>query len=152
MAKRRTSKTDGQKTQQLFELPLEVVIPVKPIAASRPRIPRYGKPYFAKTYKRWRDDSATAVGVYAGTPIQCPTRATVLFAIPRAKSSKLIVPSGDGDNFEKALYDFLQRQRFVADDKWITSAFWAKRFLPHGQVGYTKVTLEEEPDELDIEE
>lgn len=76
----------------------------------------------------------------------------VLFAIPRARTSTLIVPQGDGDNFEKALYDMLQRKGYLMDDKWITSGTWRKRFLPYGATGYTRVTIREDTDELDISE
>jgi Holliday junction resolvase RusA-like endonuclease len=129
---------------------ITVRVPLKPVAASRPRIPRYGKPYFAKTYKKWRDDAKIVVPRYKGEPISCPVYVDVLFAIPRAKTSKLIVPMGDGDNFEKALYDMLQRRGYLSDDKWITSAYWRKRFLPFGADGYTEITIKEERDEIDI--
>lgn len=82
--------------------------------------------------------------------IDFPVRVEVLFAIPRAKTSKLMVPVGDGDNFEKALYDLLQRKGYLMDDKWITSACWRKRFLPFGMDGYTRVTIREDNDDLDI--
>lgn len=59
---------------------------------------------------------------------------------------------GDGDNFEKALYDLLQRKGYLMDDKWITSGTWCKRFLPWGQSGYTEVTIMEETDDIDITE
>jgi Holliday junction resolvase RusA-like endonuclease len=75
----------------------------------------------------------------------------VLFAIPRAKSSKLIVPAGDGDNFEKALYDLLTRKAYLSDDKWITTATWRKRFLPAGQNGYCKITIMKEKDSVNID-
>jgi Holliday junction resolvase RusA-like endonuclease len=73
-----------------------------------------------------------------------------MFAIPRARTSKLVVPWGDGDNFEKALYDLLTRQGYLEDDKWITTATWRKRFLPHGEVGYTEITIEDEDEEIDL--
>ena len=95
---------------------IKVRLPVKPIAASRPRIPRYGKPYFLKTYKKWRDDADAAIPDYKGEPVAVPVKMTVLFAIPRARTSKLIVPSGDGDNFEKGLYDMLVRRGYLLDD------------------------------------
>ena len=57
---------------------------------------------------------------------------------------------GDGDNFEKALYDLLQRKGYLSDDKWITSATWSKRFLPFGEKGFTRVKIMEEKDDIDI--
>jgi len=130
-------------------LPITIVVPTKPIAASRPRIPRYGKPYFPKTYKKWRDDAERLVDA-SQLELDFPVHVEVLFAIPRARTSKLIVPMGDGDNFEKALYDMLQRKGYLMDDKWITSGTWRKRFLPYGETGYTMVTITEDKDDLDI--
>lgn len=75
---------------------------------------------------------------------------TVLFAIPRARTSKLIVPMGDGDNFEKALYDMLTRKKYLLDDKWITTAVWRKRFLPFGAEGYTDIVIKKDFEEIDI--
>jgi Holliday junction resolvase RusA-like endonuclease len=57
---------------------------------------------------------------------------------------------GDGDNFEKALYDMLQRKGYLSDDKWITSATWRKRFLPFGKTGYTEVTIHEDTEYGDL--
>jgi len=75
----------------------------------------------------------------------------VLFAIPRARTSKIVVPMGDGDNFEKALYDMLQRKGYLTDDKWITTATWRKRFLPFGAEGYSYIAIEPDDEEIDIE-
>jgi len=114
-------------------------------------VPRYGKPYFLKTYKKWRDDCEELVPEYKGKPCDFPVRVTVLFAIPRARTSQLIVPAGDGDNFEKALFDMMTRKKYLLDDKWITSCVWLKRFLPTETDGYGLVFIEEEPDDIDIE-
>lgn len=130
--------------------PLTITIPIKPIPASRPRIRRFGKPYFGKNYTAWRKNAAKTVDTYGGSPIASPVYVDVLFAVPRAKSSKLLVPFGDGDNFEKALYDFLVRHGYLEDDKWITSAYWRKRFLPHGETGYTHITIKDERDDIDL--
>jgi len=87
---------------------------------------------------------------YRGNPIDFPCKVDVLFAIPRARTSTLIVPQGDGDNYEKALYDLLQRKKYVLDDKWITTGTWRKRFLPFGEAGYTEVIIERDEEAIDI--
>ena len=130
-------------------LPLKLRVKTKPIAASRPRVPRFGKPYFPKTYKRWRDEADKLIAA-SDLLIDFPVRVEVVFAIPRSRTSKLIVPMGDGDNFEKAIFDLLQRKGYLMDDKYITSGSWVKRFLPFGKAGYTEVTIMEEPDDVDI--
>jgi len=78
-----------------------------------------------------------------------PVVAHVLMAIPRAAASKLIVPVGDGDNFEKAIYDLIQKKGYLADDKWITTGHWKKRFVPHGTEGYTEIKLMAEEEAID---
>ena len=80
-----------------------------------------------------------------------PVRVVVDFLIPRSKTSKLIVPVGDGDNYEKATYDLLQKKGYLLDDKWITSATWRKRFLPFGAEGYCLITIEDEEEEIDYD-
>ena len=50
---------------------------------------------------------------YTGVPVAVPVAVSVLFAIPRSKTSKLVVPVGDGDNFEKAIYDLLQKKEYL---------------------------------------
>ena len=57
---------------------------------------------------------------------------------------------GDGDNFEKSLYDMLQRKGYLLDDKWITTATWRKRFLPFGDDGYTDILIEKDLEEIDL--
>lgn len=118
--------------------------------AARARIPRYGKPYYPKTYSGWISEAAQLLEP-SSLSIAHPVVANVLFAVPRAKTSKLIVPVGDGDNFEKAIYDMLTKKGYLSDDKWITTATWRKRFLPTGTQGYTLITLTADLEEMDIE-
>lgn len=129
---------------------LIIKIPLRPVPASRPRIPRYGKPYFPKTYSKWRSDAEKIVPEYEGEPIDYPVKVTVMFAIPRARTSSLVVPVGDIDNYEKALYDMLQRKGYLLDDKWITSTECRKRFLPYGMEGFCALEIEREREEVDL--
>ena len=130
--------------------PLILRVNLRPVPAARARIPRYGKPYYPKTYKGWID-AATRMVAEVTDELEIPMKAETLFAIPRAKTSKLIVPMGDGDNFEKAIYDLVTKKGYLSDDKWITTGTWRKRFLPTTSHGYTLITLSEETEEIDIE-
>ena len=87
---------------------------------------------------------------YAAAPLETPLRINVVFAIPRSKSGKLANPVGDGDNYEKAIYDLLQSKKYLEDDRWITRAVWRKRFLPHGKEGYTLLTIYKDNEEMEI--
>ena len=128
--------------------PIILRVDLKPVPAARPRIPRYGKPYYPKTYKAWID-TANRIVAEVTNQLQIPLRATTLFAIPRAKTSQLIVPVGDGDNYEKAIYDLLTKKGYLTDDKWIVTGTWRKRFLPFGEKGYTLITITEETEDVD---
>ena len=77
---------------------------------------------------------------------------SVLFAIPRSKSSKIVTPVGDGDNFEKATFDLLQSKGYVEDDRLITSASWKKRFVPFGVNGFTLIQIDFETEDIDLNE
>ena len=127
-----------------------VRIPTKPVPASRPRVTKWGT-YYSKTYKAWIQAAEHLIPHSPAEPLAIPVVANVLLAIPRARTSTLIVPVGDGDNYEKAVFDMIQKKGYLADDKWITTGHWRKRFLPFGTVGYTEITLTEETEEIDIE-
>lgn len=79
-----------------------------------------------------------------------PVSVVVLFAVPRSKSSELVTPVGDGDNFEKAIYDLIQSKGYLEDDRLITTCTWRKRFLPYGTDGYTEITINLEEESIDI--
>jgi Holliday junction resolvase RusA-like endonuclease len=142
--------TSGKQTRRERMRPLIIKIPLKPVPAARPRIPRYGKPYYPKTYSKWIADAEKIVAE-STLELAEPLRVDVLFLVPRSKTSKLIVPVGDGDNYEKALYDMLQKKGYLSDDKWIVTATWKKRFLPFGKVGWCQIVIEGEPEEIDYE-
>lgn len=86
----------------------------------------------------------------AEKPITTPVTVECVFAIERSRTGKLLTPVGDGDNYEKAIFDLLQRQGYLEDDRLITSATWRKRFVPYGEQGFTEITIHEETEELDL--
>jgi Holliday junction resolvase RusA-like endonuclease len=84
------------------------------------------------------------------SPIAVPVQAFLVFAIPRSKSGKLLTPVGDGDNYEKAIYDLIQAKGYLEDDRLITTGTWAKRFLPYKSQGYTSLRLYAEHEEIEL--
>jgi len=106
--------------------------------------------HYGKRYKAWRTDAAKLLEECSTTPLAEPLRINVVFAIPRSKSGKLSTPVGDGDNYEKAIYDLLQSKKYLEDDRWVTRAVWRKRFVPHGTQGYTMLTIYKDNEEIEI--
>lgn len=82
--------------------------------------------------------------------VDVPCSLTVTFAIPRSKTSTLETPIGDGDNYEKSIYDLLQKRGYISDDRLITTAIWRKRFVPYGTPGWTEVIIHPELEDIDI--
>ena len=128
---------------------LRLTVPITPVPASRPRVTRWGT-YYGKRYKEWLKNAAELLGTCTGTPIDQPVRAELLFAIPRSKTGKLTVPTGDGDNYEKAILDVIQHTGHLMDDRSITTLTWKKRFIPYGTEGYTTLSLTPETEEIEL--
>lgn len=83
-------------------------------------------------------------------PIECRVTVDVIFAVQRSKTGKLDTPVGDGDNYEKAIYDMLQKMEVLKDDRQITMGTWRKRFVPYGEQGYTSITIRQDLEEIDV--
>lgn len=71
----------------------------------------------------------------AAAPIWGITSEPVLivadFQMHKARTSKLFIPRGDTDNFEKGLYDIItQDGRFWHDDNQIITNISTKRYIP----------------------
>lgn len=128
---------------------LRLTVPITPVPASRPRVTRWGT-YYGKRYKEWLKNAAELLGTCTGTPIDQPVRAELLFAIPRSKTGKLTVPTGDGDNYEKAILDVIQHSGHLMDDRLITTLTWRKRFIPYGTEGSTTLSLTPETEEIEL--
>lgn len=110
-------------------------IPLNPVAASRARVPRYGKPYYVGKYEQYRKDMTDLVPLVlkrAGisNPIEGPLEVSALFLMDRPRTSKLLVPHQDVDNLLKAVLDSLNGKLWV-DDKQIVKLTgektWAKK-------------------------
>ena len=130
------------------EILLTLTVPLTPVPAIRPRVTRWGT-YYGKRYKEWRAQSADLVPP-STLSLALPMRAEVLFSIPRSKTGRLATPVGDGDNYEKAIYDLIQSKGYIEDDRWITSATWRKRFVAHGLAGYTTIILTPDNEEIEL--
>ncbi len=106
--------------------------------------------YYGKRYKQWRADAAELLKDSDKPPLDCSVRVECTFAIPRSKTGTLSTPVGDGDNYEKAIYDLIQSKGYLEDDRFITTAVWRKRFLPHNKQGYTLLKIYSDNEEIEI--
>ena len=104
-------------------------IDTKPVPASRPRVSKWGT-YYAKTYRRWRDQAAILLreARCGPEPLSGPLAVLTEIVSPKARTSKRHWPQGDNDNYEKAIWDVITNQnRFWGDDDQIVfNATWKR--------------------------
>jgi len=113
----------------------EVVIPLNPVPASRPRIrtfkTRSGKTiastYYAGKYKTWMREAEEAVPA-AGEPLDGDLAVHVVIAVERPRTSKRTNPRGDVDNYVKGALDVLTRKGYWHDDDQIVWLKAVKQF------------------------
>lgn len=114
-----------------------------PVPASRPRVSKWGT-YYGKRYKAFRTamQEETAEFRMGFRPLLADRlRATVVFTVPRPKTTKLAVPRGDLDNYLKALFDSCN-ELVWRDDVQVVEVEAMKQWSDSPDEGY--ITLEVE--------
>ena len=121
----------------------EWVFPISPVAASRPRVSRHGA-YFAGPYKVFRNECIDVIEFVLGPefkPYEQPIKVDVELFIRRPKTTKLVMPRADIDNFLKAVFDSLNKKLWI-DDNIIQSVYATKQWAEVGQEGYFTVGVD----------
>ena len=116
---------------------------ISPIAASRPRVSRYGA-YFTGPYKKFRSECSEEVYEVLGTDfelIEGPIIVDVELFITQPKKTKLEYPKADVDNFAKAVLDVLNNKLWV-DDSQIHTLHVTKQWAEVGEPGYFLVGVD----------
>lgn len=131
---RKKTKTATSKAMWTYDFFMEM----KPRAAARTRCTCRGKFPSVYTEPKYREWLTEAVKILKGMdPLlppevrAWPVRINIEVAIKKAKTSKLVQPLGDNDNYEKGVWDAMTKaDAFWLDDKQIvenqTTKRWAK--------------------------
>jgi len=115
---------------------------LNPVPASRPRVTRWGT-YYSKTYKNWMTEAEQFVPT-ADEIIDRPVIVLQEHIVKKARTSKLILPNGDVDNYAKASLDALTKGKTVwTDDKIVKGLFTYKRFAEEAEEPGTLVQIYE---------
>ena len=124
---------------------IELLIPVKPVSASRPRVSSRGT-YYSDSYMAYRKQMHLFLKTIAKKyPINNKTlfevRAEFICHKPKRPSNK-DCPRYDIDNMEKALYDAITHAKMVwHDDIQIIRNSNSKRYQKEGEPYGTKITI-----------
>ena len=119
----------------------------KPVAASRPRVPRYGKAYYEEPYNSWRVwAQAELSGRWPWGPIEGPVSFVMEIYFKRPKrlgiggrEPRPSVP--DNDNLEKAWFDSAKRAGIYSDDGQIVFNSTMSWYCEHGTVPRVDITV-----------
>lgn len=121
----------------------KITLPPRP--ATRPRFTcrgRFAVAYTDRKYREWLDAAEEELRTLLtdlpkGWDTSAPVRLTINFNVLKPKTSKLIYPKPDLDNYEKAFMDAVtQAEGFWDDDCQVVQLNSAKNFvLNEDQVG-----------------
>ena len=128
-----------------------LVLSLKPVPASRPRVTRWGT-YYLKTYKNYKDAAHAAIPVCTERTLDCELGATVEFICYRPKSTKMVSPRGDIDNHLKAIFDACvgvaatkkqacQLKKYMVDDELISHVDARMRYAQPDEEPCTIITV-----------
>lgn len=113
----------------------ELILPLDPVPASRPRVGRWST-YYKGSYGIWKPlaerllKSAVWPVMQTGDPVHI-----MLEVVKRkARTSKLVVPNGDLDNYVKAVLDAVTKaEKAWKDDVQVQTLHTHKRFALGGE-------------------
>jgi Holliday junction resolvase RusA-like endonuclease len=123
-------------------------LPIDPIPCPRPRIAvirGHGVAYFPKSYKDWKEEFA---GLFVDKPFTSfsgPVQVRMCFDIQKPRTSKLVLPKGDIDNYAKSVLDGLTTVGMWDDDKQVAVLLAIKRFVHDPVVNASGVHLQITP-------
>ncbi|WP_160329587.1 RusA family crossover junction endodeoxyribonuclease [Lysobacter capsici] len=122
------------------QLCVSLVFPIEPLPASRPRVTKWGT-YIAKPYKGWLAEAAKYLKTVNAVVPEGPLVVVVEVVCTKARTSKLVTPKGDIDNYLKAPLDAITHAKLWEDDKWVTTVIASKRFAATGESAHTSVRI-----------
>jgi len=119
---------------------LTLRLDLTPVPASRPRIPRKGRPYYPVKYRTWRDAALDRLIDFRPEDyIEGPVVVIAEHVLPRPKSRTKQYPRGDVDNYAKATLDSMTHADFWHDDDQVSVLITTKRYTQDNEEPHTEI-------------
>lgn len=100
--------------------------------------------YSPKDYATWQKEVGAALAKVDASFFDGPVKVTVDCFGTRPKSSKLLFPRSDVDNYAKGILDVITKDgRFWNDDSQVGDLSVRKRWGEPGEAGYVTVSIED---------
>lgn len=113
-----------------------------PTPASRPRVPRKGRPYYPVQYRTWRAQALDKlIDLAPPEPIEGPVVVVAEHVLPKPKTRTKSYPRGDVDNYAKATLDSMTHAEFWRDDDQVDALVTTKRYVNDDEEPHTKIYM-----------
>lgn len=126
---------ESMMTLMTSENGYEVTIELDPVPASRPKVSKWGV-YYSETYKKWKS-AAKAFFPNIFKQLKGPVGVSIEVVCKRPLKITNPIPTGDVDNFAKAVLDAVNDARLWADDKNVVYVQVHKRYAEKGEQART---------------
>lgn len=134
---------------------LNVAIPIEPMPCPRPRVrvlraknssKSFASAYYPKAYVKWKEKFAEKFAELFGKAsahFSRPVEVHIVFVCTKPKTTKLLTPKGDIDNYLKSALDALTDAGVWDDDKIVSDAHASKRFTRPGEEACIYISIGE---------
>ena len=117
-------------------------LPICPQPTPRARVARWGA-YYPKKYQQYKSELKRLVtDRWGGPKFKTPVSCRFVFYIPKPKTTKLLCPKGDWDNYVKGVQDAMNGVCFT-DDTLVTRGQAEKLWVTGGEPARIMVYVEE---------
>lgn len=122
---------------------LKITLSGNPVPAARPKVSRFGT-YYPKTYRQFRTamDLLLRIMFKKREPMAGPIEVNLAVYVKKPKTTKLVYPMGDIDNYAKAYFDALNGYAWH-DDRQIIKMTATKEFAPDDTDGWADITIKQ---------
>lgn len=119
---------------------VSVVLALEPVAASRPRVSKWGT-FYAEPYKSFLAVAPEALHALELPMLDGPLAVQLEVVCTKPKTSVLPHPRQDVDNFAKSVLDALTKAGAWLDDAQVARLTVEKRFAAKGEQAHTRIGI-----------